>query len=230
MVVFAAAAWFVHTIQREQARSESLLANMLPGSIARRLKGNSAAIADAHNEDSVLFADIVGFTTYSATVTAGELVDELNELFSQFDALAASFGAEKIKTIGDAYMAAAGVPDHRSDHAEALADFALALQAAAAELRRRDGERFTLRVGIHSGPAIAGVIGSSRYAFDLWGDTVNTASRMESHGQADRIQVSERTAELLRGGFVLTAPGAVEIKGKGQMQAFFLEGRSPAEL
>lgn len=224
-VVYFSAAWFVHTLQLERARSDSLLSNMLPAVITRRLKSDSATIADDHAEVSVLFADIVGFTTYSATVSAGELVADLNRVFRRFDELTAQFGVEKIKTIGDAYMVASGVPEQRDDHAVALADFALALQAAAATVTRSDGEGFILRVGIHSGPAVAGVIGSARYAYDLWGDTVNTASRMESHGEPGRVQISERTAALLGDEFELEPRGAIDVKGKGLMQLFFLGER-----
>ena len=226
VVVFAAAAWFMHQIQVERARSDGLIDNMLPGRIAAQLKAGVPDIADAHDQVSVLFADIVGFTSYSAQVSAAQLVGDLNTVFRRFDALASEFGVEKIKTIGDAYMAAAGVPDHRADHAAVLADFALALRTAAAEIARPDGTPFALRIGIHSGPAVAGVIGSARFAYDLWGDTVNTASRMESHGEAGRIQVSAVTAGLLGDAFVLEPRGPIDVKGKGQMALYFLEGRA----
>ncbi len=222
-VTFAAAAWFMRKIQLERTRSDGLIDNMLPGRIAEQLKAGVPVIANSHAQVSVLFADIVGFTTYSSQVTAPELVEDLNAVFRRFDALAAEFGTEKIKTIGDAYMVATGVPEHRDDHAQVLARFALALRDLAAQVRRRDGEPFQLRIGIHSGPAVAGVIGSTRLAYDLWGDTVNTASRMESHGEAGRVQVSSATAMLLGDEFTLEPRGAVEVKGKGLMQLFFLE-------
>ncbi len=224
-VVFATAAWFMHQIKVERARSDGLIDNMLPARIAGQLKSGIATIADSHAAVSVLFADIVGFTTYSAQVSAAQLVHDLNALFQCFDALAAQHGVEKIKTIGDAYMVAAGVPDNCADHAIILADFALALRQAASAISRPDGTPFALRIGIHSGPAIAGVIGTSRFAYDLWGDTVNTASRMESHSEAGRIQVSDQTAALLGDLFNLQPRGQIEVKGKGLMTVYFLEDR-----
>lgn len=223
-LTFAAAAWFMRTIVRERARSDALIDQMLPATIATRLKDGERIIADAHDEVSILFADIAGFTNYSATVTPTALVSELNALFERFDALAAHHGVEKIKTIGDAYMAACGAPLAVADHAERMGRFALAMQTAAAEVTRGDGEQFELRIGIHSGPAVSGVIGSAKRAFDLWGDAVNTASRMESHGEINRVQVSERTAELVGDTFTLQARGEIEVKGKGRMFAYFLEG------
>ncbi|MBI5609772.1 MAG: adenylate/guanylate cyclase domain-containing protein [Deltaproteobacteria bacterium] len=222
-VVFAAAAWFMHRIKVERARSDDLIDNMLPGRIAAQLKAGASDIADAHDQVSVLFADIVGFTKYSAEVSPAQLVRDLNAVFRRFDALAAEHGVEKIKTIGDAYMVAAGVPTFRHDHAAALARFALALREVAAAIPRQDGTAFGLRIGIHYGQAVAGVIGTARLAYDLWGDTVNTASRMESHGEPGRIQVSAETAALLGEGFALQPRGEVEVKGKGLMSLYYLE-------
>ncbi len=222
-VVFAAATWFTHRIQVERTRSDGLLRNMLPPRVAERLKSGAFTIADSHEQVSVLFADIVGFTNFSAQVSATELVSSLNEVFRRFDALSAEFGVEKIKTIGDAYMVAAGVSAHRVEHAPTLARFALALRDTAALSARPDGQPLQLRIGIHTGPAVAGVIGTSRFAYDLWGDTVNTASRMESHGEPGRIQVSEATAALLGPEFSLEPRGQIDVKGKGLMRLFFLE-------
>ncbi len=221
-VVFAAAAWFVWTLNRERARSDRLVAEMLPASIARRLKDGAAMIADAHPQVTILFADIAGFTDYSSSVTPATLVSELNAVFARFDALAAQHGVEKIKTIGDAYMAVTGALDARPDHAAAMARFALALQGEAAGILRGDGQAFQLRVGMHSGPAVGGVIGVSKRVFDLWGDTVNTASRMESHGEIGRIQVSAATAALLAGTFAVESRGEIAVKGKGAMAVYFL--------
>ncbi len=200
---------------------------MLPGSIAARLKDGEKVIADRHETVSVLFADIVGFTTYSATVSPEQLVAELNSVFEQFDELATRHGVEKIKTIGDAYMVAAGVPETTDQPAAALARFALDMQAASQAIVRGDGQPFTLRIGIATGAAVAGVIGADKRAFDLWGDTVNTASRMESHGEPGRIQVCPETARHLEGTLALQPREPIDIKGKGRMQTFFL-GEQPS--
>jgi len=206
-------------------RSEDLLLNILPASIADRLKARDGTIADSFGHVTVLFADIVGFTTLSARLTPDRVVDLLNELFCHYDDLAGSLGLEKIKTIGDCYMVAGGLPVPRADHAEAVAEMALAMQRVTREFRERWGEAIHVRVGIHSGPVVAGVIGKRKFIYDLWGDTVNTASRMESHGVADTVHITDASYELLEGKFRMTARGVVEIKGKGPMKTWFLEAR-----
>jgi class 3 adenylate cyclase len=209
----------------EQAKSEQLLLNVLPAPIAERLKREPAPLADGFDEVSVLFADIVDFTRLSERLTPRELVETLNQVFSKFDQLVAACGLEKIKTIGDAYMAASGIPEPRADHIEAIADLALQIRAASAEFHFADGTPLTLRMGIDSGPVVAGVIGETKFAYDLWGDTVNTASRMEAHGPSGAIQVTEACYRKLDERFELEAHGAVEIKGKGLMTTYLLKGR-----
>jgi class 3 adenylate cyclase len=209
------------TISEERAKSERLLRNMLPEPIAERLKADSGAIADGHDGVTVLFADIVGFTPFSAKMSPRELVHLLNEVFSAFDALAGRHGLEKIKTIGDAYMVVGGLPSPRHDHAAAVAAMALDMQATVAAR----GEGLALRIGLHTGPVVAGVIGTAKYSYDLWGDTVNTASRMESHGAPGRIHVSDELRAALGEGWQLENRGVVEIKGKGPMKTHWLSGR-----
>ena len=206
----------------ERARSERLLLNILPAPIAERLKASEESIAEHSEGVTVLFADIVGFTPLSARKTPQALVELLNRIFSEFDALADAHGLEKIKTIGDAYMAVAGLPDPWPDHAARAARMALAMLDATARVAAETGEKLALRIGLHSGPVVAGVIGRRKFTYDMWGDTVNTASRMESHGLPGTIHCSEATALLLQGAFQLRARGAMEIKGKGEMHTFLL--------
>ncbi|HEY8079571.1 MAG TPA: adenylate/guanylate cyclase domain-containing protein [Labilithrix sp.] len=213
--------WFATVAHRAEQASEKLLLNILPAPIAARLKEGETTIADAFPAVTVLFADIVGFTSLSARISTAELILVLNEIFSAFDALADEYGLEKIKTIGDAYMVVGGVPTARADHADAVASMALAMRDVVA--KRTDELR--VRIGVHSGPVVAGVIGTRKFTYDLWGDTVNTASRMESHGEPGRIQVSEATRDLLADRFELEARGAIAVKGKGEMRTFFLERR-----
>lgn len=210
----------------ERERSERLLLNILPASIAERLKSSEAAIADHSEEVTVLFADIVGFTPLSARKTPQALVQMLDRVFSEFDALAETHGLEKIKTIGDAYMAAAGLPERRADHAPAAARMAQGMLEAVARIATETGEALVLRIGLHSGPVVAGVIGTKKFSYDMWGDTVNTASRMESHGVPGAVHCSAATAALLQPGFALTARGAVAIEGKGAMHTFLLKPAS----
>lgn len=210
----------------EQAKSERLLLNILPAAIAARLKDEHRAIADGFADVTVLFADIVGFTELSARIDATELVALLNDVFSRFDALAEKHGAEKIKTIGDAYMACAGLPVARPDHAQAAAELALDMQQALAAVNAERGLRLDVRIGLNSGPVVAGVIGLRKFIYDLWGDTVNTASRMESHGVPGAIQVSAATAAQLDGRYRLESRGRIVFKGKGELEAFFLRGRA----
>jgi guanylate cyclase len=206
----------------ERERSETLLLSIFPRSIAERLKVSHGVIAERRDDVSVLFADIVGFTPASEGLGPEEVVDLLDEIFSTFDDLVARHGLEKIKTIGDGYLAAAGIPTPRRDHAEAAARLALAMLDALPTVRGASG--LSLRIGIDSGPVVAGVIGRSKVGYDVWGDTVNTASRMESHAPVGSIQVTERTYRRLQDHFVLERRDAVEVKGKGEMTTYLLLG------
>ncbi|MFT5515629.1 MAG: adenylate cyclase [Rhodothermales bacterium] len=210
----------------ERENSERLLLNILPASIAARLKAGEETIADSYQEVTVLFSDVVGFTAMSAQVSPTELVIELNKLFRRFDALTIKYGVEKIKTIGDAYMAVGGVPEVVSDHAERVADMALAMQLEMDEYNKDSPTPLQIRIGLNTGTVVAGVAGTAKFAYDLWGDAVNIASRMESTGIAGQIQVSESTASQLRElGFVLEKRGEVEVKGKGIMNTWMLRRR-----
>ena len=211
-------------IGHERERSERLLRSMLPAAIAEELKAGPKTIATRHPSVSVLFADLVGFTSLSERLTAGELVTLLEGIFGRFDAIVAAHGVEKVKTIGDAYMIIAGAPADRPDHAQVLARLGLALITEANAFRARVDLPIALRVGIASGPVIAGVIGETKPAYDVWGDTVNAAARMESHGEPGRVQVTAETAGLLRDAFELEARGTVVIKGKGTMDTWWLLG------
>lgn len=206
----------------QQEQSEKLLLNILPKPIAERLKAEQSTIADSFAEVSVLFADIVGFTELSARMSPTELVKRLNVIFSHFDQLAEKYGVEKIKTIGDAYMVVGGLPMPRDDHAEAIAQMALGMQAKIAKLSADTGEKLAIRVGINSGPVVAGVIGVSKFTYDLWGDTVNVAARMEATGFAGRIQVTDVTYELLKDKYLLEKRGVIQVKGKGNMMTYWL--------
>ena len=212
-------------LRSAQERADNLLLNLLPGSIAERLKAAPQTIADQFPMASVLFADVVDFTPRSNGLTATEVVELLDRLFGEFDTLGERYRLEKIKTIGDAYMVASGVPDPRPDHARVLALLALDMVAAT----RSDGAvadlDVALRIGINSGPVVAGVIGRKRFLYDLWGDAVNTASRMESHGTPDRIQITRATYELIKEEFVCEYRGTVPVKGKGDMETWYLIAR-----
>jgi class 3 adenylate cyclase len=218
---------FVLANLAEAARKQSddLLHEVLPSTIARRLKANERPIADRHGEVTVLFADIVGFTTLSERLDASEVVTSLDEVFTAFDEIATRLGLEKIKTIGDAYMVAGGLPEARADHAETVATMALEMLEAI-KRSRFSGGPVSMRIGIHTGPVVAGVIGKRKFLYDLWGDTVNTASRMESHSKPGTIQVTEATYSRLRDRFRFESCGPIEIKGKGPMQTFLLLGRA----
>ncbi|MEG4394563.1 adenylate/guanylate cyclase domain-containing protein [Microcoleus sp. BROC3] len=207
-------------IQQEQ--SEKLLLNILPKPIAERLKAEPTTIADSFAEVTVLFADIVGFTEISARMSPTELVKRLNVIFSHFDQLAEKYGVEKIKTIGDAYMVVGGLPTPRDDHAEAIAQMALGMQAKIAKLSAETGEKLAIRVGINSGPVVAGVIGVSKFTYDLWGDTVNVAARMEATGFAGSIQVTDVTYKLLKNKYLFERRGVIPVKGKGDMMTYWL--------
>jgi guanylate cyclase len=212
-------------LEAEHQRSENLLLNVLPAPVAERLKRSEGVIADGFEGVTVLFADIVGFTPLSASLTPNEVVTLLNGVFTAFDRLVDGCGLEKIKTIGDAYMVAAGVPVPRADHATAVADLALAMRVELAKLREEIDAPLDIRIGLDSGPVVAGVIGKRKFIYDLWGDTVNTASRMESHGLAGEIHVTERAWKLLRDTHRLRDRGVIEVKGKGPMRTYLLDGR-----
>jgi class 3 adenylate cyclase len=206
----------------EKQTSERLLLNVLPGPIADRLKLGEGLIVDRFDEVSVLFADLVGFTALSARTSPEALVTMLDELFTQFDRLAEQHGLEKIKTIGDAYMVVAGIPQPRADHAHAMARMGLDMMTVIDDYARRTGSDLTIRVGIHSGSVVAGVIGRKKFIYDLWGDTVNTASRMESHGVPGKVHVSAATRAKLADEFDLEPRGTIDVKGKGEMETFLL--------
>jgi guanylate cyclase len=213
----------------EQARSEQLLLNILPSTIARRLRDEPGVIADRYDEVTVLFADIVGFTAFAETRPPEQVVEVLNRLFSRFDELADRHGVEKIKTIGDAYMVAAGLPVPRPDHREAIADLALDLCQEVGQFREHTGNQLAIRVGVCSGPVVAGVIGLRKFSYDVWGDTVNLASRMEAHGVADRIQVTHSVYQGLCDRYEFQERRTVEVKGKGVMTTYLLIGRRCSE-
>jgi adenylate cyclase len=210
-------------LRHQRCRSEQLLMNVLPFQIAQRLKEQDQAIADHFDAVTLLFADIVGFSTVSAQLAPGKLVQLLNQIFSKFDELAALYRLEKIKTIGDAYMVAAGVPVPRSDHAQAIAQMALDMQAIIGDFRRPDGQPFQLRIGINSGSLVAGVIGIRKFIYDLWGDTVNIASFMETTGEAGKIQVSEAAYYHLKEHFLLEPRGQVPLKTGDRITTYWLK-------
>jgi adenylate cyclase len=212
-------------LQAEQDRSERLLLNILPAPIAARLKQSPDVIADSFDDVTVLFADIVGFTSFADSRSAEEVVAVLNRLFSAFDGLADRHGLEKIKTIGDAYMVVAGLPVPRPGHEVAIAEMALDMGGEIDRFRGETGIDLAIRVGIDSGPAVAGVIGQRKFSYDVWGNTVNMASRMETHGVAAGIQVTERVYERLRDRYELRERGIVEVKGKGPTTTYLLIGR-----
>jgi class 3 adenylate cyclase/HAMP domain-containing protein len=209
-------------LSAEKQTSERLLLNVLPGPIADRLKTGESLIVDRFDAVSVLFADIVGFTTFAQGTSPEELVTMLNELFSSFDKLAEQHGLEKIKTIGDAYMVVAGIPSPIADHATAIAHMGLDMIASLEAYSKKHGKTLTIRVGIHTGSVVAGVIGTKKFIYDLWGDTVNTASRMESTGLPGKVQVTEATYQLLKDQFSFEPRGPIEIKGKGLMNTYLL--------
>ncbi|MDT9199143.1 adenylate/guanylate cyclase domain-containing protein [Limnospira sp. PMC 1042.18] len=218
---------YLQKLAAEQQKSERLLLNILPAPIAQRLKQGESTIADSFADVTVLFADIVNFTKLSDNLSPAELVEILNQIFSAFDQLAENYGLEKIKTIGDAYMVVGGLPTPRPDHAEAIADMALEMQKIVTNFSLKPGETLTMRMGINTGPVEAGVIGTRKFAYDLWGDTVNTANRMESHGLAGKIQVTETTYQRLRHGYEFQPRGIIDVKGKGEMNTYFLIMKKP---
>jgi guanylate cyclase len=214
-------------LRAEQEKSETLLSNILPNSIAERLKVATQTIADHFDAATILFADVVDFTPLAQRLPPAEVVGILDELFSRFDALVERHGLEKIKTIGDCYMAAAGVPDPGPDHARKTALLALDMREEVATFAMPSGVGVELRIGINSGPVVAGVIGTKRLVYDLWGDAVNTASRMESQSTPGEIQITRATHELLKDEFVCRRRGTIEVKGKGEMETWFLVGPQP---
>jgi class 3 adenylate cyclase len=219
-------AGLMHELDEERTRSTELLLNILPQQIVDRLAAGEALIADRYEHVSVLMSDLVGFTGISSRLSPKVLVTELNGLFSAFDTLCAESGMEKIKTIGDAYMAVGGLPGTREDHIAAAADMALGMMDALGRINAATERGWRIRIGVHTGPAVAGVIGSWKFAYDVWGDTVNMASRLESSSLPDHIQISGPVALGLGDGFVVEARGTVELKGKGETETFFLRGRS----
>jgi len=212
-------------LELEQAKSEQLLLNVLPAAIALRLKDNEHNIAESFAEVTVMFADIVGFTELSSRISATAVVEVLNDIFSAFDHLADRHGLEKIKTIGDAYMVVGGLPTPREDHAEAIANMAIDMLHEIRILSLEHSEPFSIRIGICTGPVVAGVIGLKKFIYDLWGDTVNIASRMESHGITGCIQVTAETYELLKDKYTFEKRGAIQVKGKGYMVTYLMTGK-----
>ena len=224
-IVFVLLATFVRQIAREHARAEGLLLSILPAPIARRLKRSPGIIADAYEEATILFADVVNSTPLTSSLTPRAMVALLDEYIARFDALAREHGAEKIRTIGDNWMGVVGVPIPRPDHARRAAELALAMLDYARERQARGGTSLEFRIGINSGPVIGGVIGRDKFVFDIWGDAVNLASRMESTGVPGRVQVGPGAYPLLRDEFVLEPRGVVAVKGKGDVETWFVAGK-----
>ncbi len=232
-ILFAIVAYAVRQIARAEAeaefefqRSEALLANILPPAIAARLKtGKERVIADSYDEASILFADMAGFTARSAATPPAEMVMFLNRIFTSFDRLVERYGLEKIKTSGDAYMVVSGVPEPRTDHVEALAALALEMQQTAGSIRDGGGEGVRIRIGLALGAVVGGVVGTRKFFYDVWGDAVNVASRMESTGEPGRIQVTREVYERLKDRFEFEPRGTIDVRGKGKMETWFLVGR-----
>jgi class 3 adenylate cyclase len=217
-------AYFKQLVE-EQQKSERLLLNILPEPVARRLKQGEHTIADCFADVTVLFADIVGFTQLSNIRSPDELIELLNTIFSQFDVLTEQHGLEKIKTVGDSYMIAGGLPIPCPNHVQAVADVALDMQEEIVRFCMERGESFNIRIGMHTGPVVAGVIGRKKFSYDLWGDTVNIASRMESHGVAGGIQVTETTYQRLQTDYRFQERGLIDVKGKGALKTYWLIGK-----
>jgi adenylate cyclase len=229
IVAYAVLQYFVAARERAQQETDRVLYNILPVQIADRLRAGEQRIADDFAAVTVVFSDVAGFTPLARTTGADEVIEILDRLFSAFDSLADRYGLEKIKTIGDAYMAVAGAPEPRTDHVRAGADMALAMIDETARVGAELKRDLALRVGIHTGPAAAGVIGQRKFIYDLWGDAVNVASRMETHGVAGRIHVSEAVESALHNSYQFEERGGVDVKGLGEMRTFFLLGPKTAD-
>lgn len=214
-------------MEKDWEQSRTLLHNVLPAEIADQLKNNPGTITNGFDNATILFSDIVGFTAISQTMPPKKMVGFLNLIFSRFDDLAEKYGLEKIKTIGDAYMCTAGIPRRRQDHAEAAAFMAMDMMEEFSKISKDLDQTLRLRIGINSGAVVAGIIGKKKFSYDLWGDAVNTASRMASYGMPGEIQVSSATHELLMGSFIFEERGPIEIKGKGLMKTYLLRGSKP---
>lgn len=226
MILFLVLRYFVGATAAAKRRSDELLSNILPDAIAERLKRGEKPIADRLEAVSVVFADIVGFTPLSESLEPETLVDLLDRIFDEFDSLADQMGLEKIKTVGDAYIVVAGLPTPRHDHIQAAAEMALAMRTHLTQVETPNGvDRIEMRFGIHCGPVVAGVVGTKKLAYSLWGETVNIASRMESQGRPNHIHVSEPIHRNLVDQYTFIARGTIEIKGKGPMETYFLTGR-----
>ena len=230
LLIFVFSGYFVGTAIREQAKADRLLLNVLPAEIAATLKESDDTIADHYESVSVLFADVVGSTPLFSDLAPTEVVDWLNEVLSVLDELVERHGLEKLRTMGDGYMVGSGVPGTRDDHSRALVACSLDMIEALKSLPPRNGKRMTFRFGINSGPVVAGVIGKSKFHYDLWGDTVNVASRMESYSEESRLHISQSTYELIKDDFDCVSRGMTDIKGKGQMQTWFVEGQRSAPM
>jgi sensor domain CHASE-containing protein/class 3 adenylate cyclase len=217
--------WMLDELEKEKHKTEKLLLNVLPHSIAEKLKNHQGIIAESFDDVTILFADLVGFTSLAGRLSPLDVVNFLNNIFSSFDRLAEKYGLEKIKTIGDAYMVASGLPNPRPDHAEAIAGMALEMQGIIREMSQAKSESFTMRIGINTGRVVAGVIGTKKFSYDLWGDAVNVASRMESSGEPGKIQVSETTYEVLKDKYIFQPRGLISVKGKGEMLTYWLIGK-----
>jgi adenylate cyclase len=219
---------YLAQLETEKAKSEALLLNILPAQIINRLNAGETVIADRFEETTILFADLVGFTNISSMISPAKLVKYLNDLFCQFDALTQTLGVEKIKTIGDAYMAAAGLPEPRPDHAAAAAELAFAMCAQVVELRERSNMPWQIRIGLHSGPVVAGIIGKHKFVYDVWGDTVNQASRYESTSEPGRIHISKSVANALAASHDIESQGSIQLRGKGTVESYLLVGPKAA--
>jgi len=225
VIVFSTLVYFVNQTNIGHQKIESLLLNILPASIVKRMEAGEQMIADHADEVTVLFSDIVGFTRLSEKLNVQELVKLLNSIFSEFDRLAEHYKLEKIKTIGDAYMVVGGLTDKAQiHHCSLIAKMAIDMQAFISRLGKETSSDIEIRIGIHTGPVVAGVIGTNKFSYDVWGDTVNTASRMESHGKAGSIHISETAYNKLKDEFICIERGSMDIKGKGLMTTYFLSG------